>query len=336
MTKAIEILFRHKARLLVLLLLPTLIGAAIVLVLPRQYQANAGLWALRRYEILGATGPESDLTSTPAETQVTALQELLQTRSFVLAVAYDTDLPKQVGGANVNTQNVQDALYTDLSTHVVVTAAGYNLFEVTYTNTDAVVAMQVVRAVIAHYATQSTSQATAEGQQLLASYQAQLAAAQHLADSATQAATQYLRDHGLTLAAAQVDPQYQLLAAQADQARTALADVQNNINTINQEMAVLSAGAAGLYNTIDAPKVPNRAESRTKTLLLGGGIGLAVGLLASISYFLLLMRLDQSLYSLADVAQITSHPVLVQIPQLPRRSVAWTPQAHGKLQLDKG
>jgi uncharacterized protein involved in exopolysaccharide biosynthesis len=324
MTKAIEILFRHRLRLLALFMLPTLLGLAISWKLPRQYQASAGLWALHRYEIVGATGPESDLTSTPAQTQATTLSELLASRSFALAVAYATDLPQHIGVTSSDTVTLQDALYTEISTRVQVTAVGYNLFEITYSNTNPVVAMQVVKSVVSHYGPQSSSQSTAEGEQLLTSYQSQLQQAQQAADKATKTASQYLQQHQLTPAQAQVDPQYQLLNAYANQALGALANIQNNINTINQELATLGAGSSGLYTIIDPPTVPSRPASRTRTLLFGAGGGLAAGLLAAVLYFLMLSRMDQSMYTLVDVPEATSYPVLVQVPWLPQRLVTLT------------
>ncbi len=82
MTKVIEILFRNKGKLLALLLLPILVSGVVVFFLPRTYQATARLWALHRYAVVSATGIESDLQSTEAMTQATALNEFLQTKSF--------------------------------------------------------------------------------------------------------------------------------------------------------------------------------------------------------------------------------------------------------------
>ena len=336
MTKVIEIFFRRKWGLLALLVLPIVVGAAVAIKLPRQYQASAGLWALRRYEIIGATGPESDLTATPAVTQASTLQELLQSRSFALAVAYDTDLPKQLGAANPTTQGLQDALYLEISQHVLATPLGYNLFNITYANTDPVVALQVVKAVVAQYGKQGSAQSTAEGEQLLISYKTQLKAAQQQAQQATQAATQYVQAHQLTPTQAAVDPQYQLLVAHVDQANAVVGTIQNDINTVQQQLATLSSGSSGLYIVQDAPAVPDRPESRTKTLLLAGGIGVAAGLIAAIGYFLILVRLDQTLYSMADVAAVTPYSVLVQIPRLPRRSIQWASKSSGKFLAKRG
>ena len=128
MTKVIEILFRNKGKLLALLLLPILVSGVVVFFLPRTYQATARLWALHRYAVISATGIESDMQSTEAMTQATALNEFLQTKSFDLAVAKDTDLAKHMGIPQSDTQDLQDALYAEISTHVVVTPSSQYLF----------------------------------------------------------------------------------------------------------------------------------------------------------------------------------------------------------------
>src|SRR5947209_2703031 len=96
---------------------------------PHKYQSTASLWAFRRYVIIGATGPESDLSSTPAQTQATALSELLQSRSFALLVAKGTDLAPTLSLSSsvlADPQLLDDALVNDISHNVVVTAQGYN------------------------------------------------------------------------------------------------------------------------------------------------------------------------------------------------------------------
>lgn len=336
MTKVLEIFFRNKWKLSALLLAPIVLSSVIVFFLPRSYQATARLWALRRYEAIGATGPESDLQSYPSVTQATALTEMLQTKSFDLEIAKATDLPKHVGVPLSDTARLNDALYTEISSHVSVTSSGYSLFLVTYSNKDPVLAQQVVQAVIVEYGKESSTNATAEGEHLLATYQGQLKAAKGDAASATQAAAQYLKDHNLTATTAQADPQYQALSTQATQANTLVTTIQSNINTINQQMATLSTGANGLYQTVDAPTVPTKPEARTKSLLLGGAIGLLVGIFASIGYFLVLVRLDESVYTIADLSESSSYPVLLQIPQLPRRSTPWMSPDEDPLLTGKG
>ena len=336
MAKVLELFFRHKSKLLALLLLPLLVSAVVVFYLPRSYLVTARLLAIRRYEVLGATGPESDLQSTPAVTQATALTELLQTENFDLAVANDTDLAKYIGVSSSDQQRLQDALYTEISTKVQVAAPSYSLVVITYTNDHPAVAAQVVNAVINRYGQQSSSHAIAEGKQLLTTYQGQLQAAQTEVNDAIHAAAQYLSTHNLTPTTAVADPQYQLLSQQTDQARALLATAQANVNTINQQLATLGSGGQGMYTILDPAIAPTRPESRTKSLVLGGVIGLIVGLVASIGYLLVLVRLDRSIYSSAEIPALTDCPVVIQVPRLPRRSTAWIASPNGHLASRKG
>ncbi|HEU5347412.1 MAG TPA: hypothetical protein VFU63_02250, partial [Ktedonobacterales bacterium] len=171
--------------------------------------------------------------------------------------------------------------------------------------------------------------------QLLAVYQGQLKEAQNEAENTAKAAAQYMRQHNLDAASAMADPQYQLLNMEAQQASTTLTNIQADINTINKQLATLSTGTGGLYQAIDPPTVPTKPESRAKTFLLGGAIGLGIGLLAGIGYLLILVRLDESIYSVADLPESSGYPVLIQIPQLPRRSAPWITHNDETLLPDK-
>src|SRR6266487_265995 len=116
-----------------MLLVAVVAGLAIAYTLPRSYVSSATLWALHRYQVIGTTGPETDLSSTPAQTQVAALSELLQSRDFVLTIAKSTDLAEtlNLGSASSNPRLVDDAMVQDISKHVVTATSGYNLYEIT-------------------------------------------------------------------------------------------------------------------------------------------------------------------------------------------------------------
>lgn len=317
MQRTFEALFRRlKLILFVIVVLPTL-GLAIAYMLPRSYQADATLWALKRYEVIGATGAESNLLATPAETQATALTELLQTRAFALDIAKSTDLPSTLpSNVRADQQQTDDALFADISKHVIVGAQGYNLFVITYTSTQPTVAQQVVAAVIRDYGQQSAGFSTVEGQRLLTAYNSQLASTQKAADAAALAENQYIAAHpGKTRTELlNDDAQFVLLHAQTQQAQATLQDLQNKIAQLNQEISLQGGGADTLYKVIDDPKVPARPASRIKTFLMAGGGGLALALLACAIYLALVVRRDRALYTPLDVKRVTALPVLVQLP----------------------
>ena len=199
-------------------------------------------------------------------------------KTLIWPLPKDTDLAKHVGIPQSDTQDLQDALYAEISTHVVVTPSSQYLFVITYANADPLVAMQVVKAVITNYGEESAVYATNEGAQLLSSYQGQLKAAQQQADSATQKASDYYQAHNLTATSAQTDPQYQALSQQALQAQTALAAIKTSINTINQSLASLESGL--YYRRLMRQRCrPNRRRAPSRSCWVEGLV-LRLGFLA--------------------------------------------------------
>ncbi len=315
----LEVIFRRLGRLLLLLIMLPAIGvAALYVLIPRTYQSTASLWAFQRYVVIGATGPETDLTSTPAQTQATAITELLQSRTFALEVARQANVaPTLSSSVQSNPQQLDDALYTEISTKVLVNPQAYNLYTISYINRDPKVAQQVVQAVIQDFATQSQNFTKAEAQNLLDAYQAQLDQAQQAEQAAAAKEMQYVQSHAdLTPAQLQNDPQYNLLHSQTMQAQATVQNIQSTIDTINQEVAEQGSGASYLFQVLDAPKVPTEAQSRIKYFLLGGGVGLGVAVLAWMFYILILVRRDHSVRTAVDLKKVTDFPVVLEMPYL--------------------
>jgi uncharacterized protein involved in exopolysaccharide biosynthesis len=323
--RTFEALFRRLKLILFVLVALPVIGLSIAFMLPRSYQAEATLWALQRYAVIGATGAESNLLATPAETQATALTELLQTRAFALDVAKSTDLPNTLpSNVRADQQLSDDALFAEISKHVIVGAQGYNLFVITYTSTRATIAQQVVAAVIREYGQQSTGFSAVEGQRLLTAYESQLPTAQKALDAAVQAETQYTTAHpGESRADLANDPRYAVLHAQTQQAQATLLDLQTKIAKLQSDISVQTGGDA-LYKIVDDPKVPARPVSRMKTFLMAGGGGLALALVACAIYLALLVRRDRALYTPLDVERVTALPVLARLPAVARGAVSVT------------
>lgn len=322
MSRTLEAIFRRPLRLLLLIVLLPLVSLAIAYVLPRPSQATASLWALRRYEVIGATGPESDLLATPAETQTTALTELLQTRAFALGIANATDLASTLDPsvqADIGVRN--DTLFDIIAHQVQVSSGGYNLFTVTYTNTDSQVAKQVVTAVIQAYASQSVAFSTVEAQRLLDNYQKQLTTAQRDVDAAVKIEAQYLHTHPkLSQNNLSNDPEYAQLHAQTEQTQAKVTTIQNQIATLNGEISTQGLSADSFFRVLDIPAV--RPVSRVKLLLTAGGIGLGAGLLACALYIALLVRRDRALYTARDLQKVATDSPIIQLPRLTSTAVS--------------
>ncbi len=323
MVATLEAIFRHPLRLLLLVLLLPGLSVAVAFFLPRSYQATASLWALRRYVVIGATGPESDLQSTPAQTQANALTELLQSRAFDLAVASQGDLVSTLSPSDqADPQLRDDALVHDLSTNAIVTATGSNLFVITYTNKSAVVAQKVVQAIVENFDKQTQALTLQEAQLLLDAYNSQLDQAKKDEAAAAAAEAKYIRDNNLTPQELATDPEYGVLHAQTQQAQTTVLNLETQIDTLNQEVATQGNGTQGFFNVLDSPILPTHPVSRVKVLLIAGVLGLVLALLSCLFYVLILVRRDHSVYRQHELEQVASYPILMEMPLLPAKTYA--------------
>lgn len=323
MQRVLEIVFSRWIQLIALLVVPVVIALGIVLAQPRQYEASATIWALRRYEVVGATGAESDLNATAAETQATAITEILQTKTFALAIARQANLASTYSAsARSNQDQLDSAMFDDISTHVTATPVGAYIVSITYDNKSPAIAKAVVKAAIDEYGTSAAAFATSESKQLLLIYQEQLQQAQGASKTATAAAATYLREH--PGADTNQDPQYQALTTAATNAVGNVTQIQGQIDTINNTIQTIGVGSNTLFKVVDQPATGASPISRSKTLIEGVAIGVVVGLLACIIFIVIMMRRDRSIYSVADLRKITEAPVLLQIPHMPSHILAQT------------
>ncbi len=316
MRRTLEVIFRHPLQLLMIIISLPILGVAVAYVIvPRTYQSTASVWALQRYFVIGATGLESDITSSPALTQATALNELLQTRAFALEIAQHTNLAASLGlsGNATSDAQVQNALYNDISKHVLAIPSAYSLYEISYTNHYPQVAQQVLQAVITNFGSQSLKLSVAEGQNLLGNFQTQLASAQKVANSIVSAESKYIAAHpDLKLA---TDPEYQLLDAQRVQAQKNIQDLQSTVDQIQQSIKIQGSNVNSLFQVVDAPQ-PAQRLSRTKDYLVGGVIGLVLAILACSIFLVVLVRRDRGVYSAFDLKDVVQFPVVLQLPKL--------------------
>lgn len=318
MVATLEAIFRRPLRLLFFILLLPVLSMVVVYLLPRSYQATSSLWGLRRYIVIGATGPETDLQATPAQTQATALTELLKSRTFALTIANETKLPSTLSASvRADPQTRDNDLYQEISTNVQVTPSGYNLFEITYTNQNPTIAQQVVEATIHNFDLQSQSFTAVEAQQLLTSYQGLLAKAKQQQDAAAQTESQYIQNNpDESVQDLQIDPQFQLLHAQTLQAEASVQNIENAIDTINQEIAQQGTGSANLFKVLDASAKNVHEVSRVKDYLVGGGVALGLALLACTLYIVISVRRNRVIYTPLGLEKVTPFPVVMELPRL--------------------
>ena len=330
--RTLEAIFRQPIRLLILIVTLPLISFAIAYIQPRSYQASANLWALRRFAIISATGPEADTSQTPADTQTATFSQLLQTRTFALTVAKATDLASTYDpSVRSDPQSLDDAMYNDISQGVQVQSQGADLFVVSYVNNNPKIAQEVVAAAIQTFGLQSLGFTTFEGKRLLENYQTQLVEAKQNAAAAAAAEAQYLAAHPALANeishtdpanAASIDANFTPLHSRTQQAQGAVESIQSNITALSQSINTQGSSADDLYRVLDPPVMPLRPVSHQRQLLVGGGIGLGIAILACAFYLVFIIRLDRGIYTLSDLKKVTTFPVVMQLPHLNSTAVS--------------
>lgn len=314
MERILELIFRQPIRLLLLVVVLPLVGLAIVYILPPSYQSTASLWALQVYDPTNTSGTYGNPT-TPASNQVITLTELLQSRTFALAVAKSTKVASTLNlnsSVLANSQLLDDALFNEISHHVQVAALGDNLYTVTYTNTNPEVAKQVVDAVVSNYNLQLRSSSLSDEDQLL------LTLAKQDVNAATDAEGQYLLNHPNLIESGVSplkDPQYAALDLEKLKAQSILQMIEARI-TANKQQYGSQQNANNLFTVLDPPQVPIQPVSRVKSLLIGGSIGLGLAILACTVYILVSVRRDRTVHTVSDLQALTVYPILMQLPKL--------------------
>jgi uncharacterized protein involved in exopolysaccharide biosynthesis len=89
----------------------------------------------------------------------------------------------------------------------------------------------------------------------------------------------------------------------------------------SQQTGSQGTASTAFYNILDAPAVPSKPESRGTRLLLAGGAGLGLSILAGMLYVVMLVRRDHIVYDPRDVHDATRLPVIAQLPTISRAAV---------------
>lgn len=107
---------------------------------------------------------------------------------------------------------------------------------------------------------------------------------------------------------------------------------------VSQGGSSSSTTADAFFNVLDAPELPIKADLRAR-LVLGGGVGLALAILATLLYVVILARRDHAVYDSRDVQNVAELPVIMQLPTLSPAAVSISAgtfgrAAHGADDLD--
>lgn len=305
--KLVETAFRNKLALLA----PLVLVPFVVLFLAStqsRYQSIAVVWVTEppdQQSVLGHTDP----WRTPAQNQATAINDLLATRAFRLAVFQR---------AGLITGNVAPTTALDPSLELWAGSSGVNLLQIGALASSADTAQKVVQAVIDEYLERATTESERDITVSADYFRRQLETAQHELDTRRAALSEYIGAHPQTtdprVAAADLD--YQALKTNVDAQSAIVQGLSNQLQALELRLAGGAEGQKSAFAVQDPPSRPAAPLQQSLMKRFGMPVaGLMFGLLISGAYLLVRYRSDHTIVSVEDLAGIEV-PTLGVVPEL--------------------
>ncbi|HEY8648531.1 MAG TPA: Wzz/FepE/Etk N-terminal domain-containing protein [Candidatus Limnocylindria bacterium] len=302
--RLLEAFFRHKILILIPVLAIPLVATAMVLATPPQYEASAGVW-VERATYLTYSSDDLGRYLTPAQNQRNRLVELMQTRSFLAAVASKTSLRSLL-----NAPNGDDSLAQTFARDFDVAVAGDHLLVLRFRMVDRIAAGDVLSAVVEEFKARAAADRYAQGQVAIGLLQTRLTDGESALATARGQVAKYIAANpsiGTAIAnggieSAKVDPQFADLQRsvdssqrEADTARSLLASARLDVSTGVQ-------GDQLSFRITDQVQVSATASRQLKKVLVYPILALVAGLVIGISILLLFALSDHSVRSMADLS----------------------------------
>jgi capsular polysaccharide biosynthesis protein len=304
MRRFVAAFFRHPF----MLIFPAIVIPLIVVFLVRSV-ASSYTSTATVYVVKAAVNTGDNPFATPAQNLNAGLAEAIKSQqSFVLKIAYQTDMPKTYAKG---TTGIDDLMVARIRAGMTLTPTGNHYIVLTYNDPDPRVAAQVVNAVLPAYQAQVIQFFQQNSQNLIAEYRQQLddAQSQYLSDS-DQLKKYIQQTPGL-------DPNDPTLAQYQAAVKT---DLQN-IDFYNSKIHSLTSSTDFLtnvptYSVTDPGLVPSAPTVKTKTTItamiggVAGGLGVSLGLIGLFALW------DRRIHSRDDLQDAVGLPVLEVVPNL--------------------
>jgi capsular polysaccharide biosynthesis protein len=311
MAKYVEILFRHRLRFLILLVvLPAELALACVFLFPHQ-TGTASLWVDTPAYITvsqGASGWNSYLT--PAQNTVDSLDQLRSTDSFFRKLRGSLDASK-----TFESISERDSVLSTVTTDTLITATGSHLVVLTYTCPHQPICTNVLTATVQIYHQWLLDRETAQADVAITFYTGQVADAQKKLESDENALTDYVNAHPSVKATdATLNPEFGQLISTVDGDKSSAAALQQKLDDTKLSKAAIQQLDGTVFKVVDpARTVGGRLNNLPKKQMTIAGIA-ALALAAAV--LLIMVWSDRSTREPKDIEGRVRIPVVVTIPDL--------------------
>lgn len=348
-------------RWLPLLVFPVVLAPALVMYVQRdqvqQYQSVATIWVLDPEQIQQAALNIDNSYLTPAQRQVSVIKDLLQTQSFRIQIAQlaglagpvptNTSVPGTPTGdpvaASTASPSASALVGTDaalsgalgpqrmaeigklIGAVVDVSATGANLLTVTVTLPQGEGARRIGQAVIAAYDGRLREESTRQDAIALAYFEQQLTVADIELSRRREARENYVAAHPGVDLVQTGDFDYRVLASEVEAQTAIVTGLQAAIQRTHLEAVSASQALAARIHVLDQPSLPATPLVRSRVQEFGlPAAALGMALILSAAYLLLVYRLDHTIRSAEDLADI-GVPFLGYAPWIRAGGAWWRP-----------
>lgn len=312
--RALDVVFQFLTPLVALLLVVPLAVGGITFAIKHSEVVSARIWADRPLFTPDFASDRFTSYNTPAYTESTLMQEMITTDTFG-----DKVLTKVEPQYETWPPSRQEQALADLRDRVTVIPAGSHLFLVNYTTRSPDYGIRVVTAIIDSFSTSIQElEANAVGV-AESTLQAQLDAAQQGMNKAIADAQNYQASHRLSDQAAQDDPNYGTLLAQARSATDRYLSLLAQVDQAQASRSAVVNLQASLFHMVDPPMLLpqklGRSTPGVKEAL--AALGAIAGIEALLVY--VVARRDPTIRSGEDVRRALGLKPLGSVPVLSSR-----------------
>jgi len=311
MAKYIEILFRHRLRFLILLVvLPAEVAIATVFLFPK-VTASSAIWVdTPSYFGISASATGWNQYLTPAQNTTDSLNQLRSTGAFLTTLGADLDA-RQTFADPGERNAVLSAVTTDLH----VTPTGSHLVLLTYSCPRRPVCVDVLASTTQIYRDWLADKQQAQAKVAIDFYTAQLVQAQDGLLSDQNALTKYMAANPkLKPADATLIPEFDQLVRNVDQDRAQVASLQSKLDGLKLTDAAAAQVVSTVFSVVDQPRIVGGQLSSLprKQIAIADIACLAVALAVLVG----MAWTDRNVWDAKELQKRLRIPVLATIPDL--------------------
>ena len=342
--KPVEHAFRLAPVLVVLPLVALFAALVIQRASPPLFASQGTLWVSESGTTGGGKlelGAENYYAS-PSQRQADALNQLLATKSFALAVGQAAGLlepqptdstdstdstesaesAESAADSSVTSETRESEALQRVRSSISTYASGTNLMVVVARDPEPANAQALARAVTDLYLERVTTEATRKTDLAVSFYSQRLETAKTRLDSLDRDLTAFFQKHPDVVKppTPTYDVTFTRLESEFNAQNLLVTDLQREFELAQLDAATTAEGHAGRYYLVDSPALPSepiRPTIRTRLLPLLGALVLSVMIGAALVY--VVMVTDHSLRSSEDVRELKV-PVIALLPDFDSRN----------------